>query len=171
MTNLDSVLKSKDISLPTKVHIVKDMFFCSTHVWMWELDCKESWAPKNWCLQTVMLEKTFESLLDCKEIKLVNPKGNQPWIFIGRIDAVVEAPILWPPDVKSQFIGKDPDAGKDWRQEEKRVTDDEMIGWHYRLNEHEFEQTPEDSEGWSLECYIQSMGPPRVRHDLVTEQQ
>ena len=99
--------------------------FASSHVWMWELDLKEGWAPKNWCFQTVVLEKTLESPLDSKEIKSVNPKGNQPWIFIGRTDA--EAPILWPPDSKSRLIGKDPDAKKDWGQEEKRATEDEMV--------------------------------------------
>ena len=99
--------------------------FSSIHVWMWELDHKEGWAPKNWCFPTVVLEKTLESPLNNKEIKPVNPKGNQPWIFIGRVDA--EAPILWPPDVKSQLTGKDPDAGKDWRQEEKGMTEDEMV--------------------------------------------
>ena len=97
--------------------------FSSSHVWMWELDHKEGWALKNWFFQTVVLEKTLESPLDCKEIKPVNPKGNQPWIFTGRTDA----PILWPPDAKSQLIGKDPDAGKDWRQKEKRATEDEMV--------------------------------------------
>ena len=112
---------------------------------MWELDCEESWGPKNWCFWTVVLEKTLESLLDCKEIKLVNLKRNQPWIFTGRTDA--EAPILWPPDLKSLLIGKDPDAGKDWRQEEKGVTEDEMVGWHHWLNGHEFEQTLGDTEG------------------------
>ena len=96
--------------------------FASSHVQMWELDHKEGWAPRNWCFWTVGLEKTLESPLDCKEIKPVNPKGNQPWIFIGRIDA--ETPIFWPPDAKSQLIGKDLDAGKDWRQEEKGVTED-----------------------------------------------
>ena len=113
---------------------------------MWELDHKESWALKNWCFQIVVLEKTLESPLDCKEIKLVNPKGNQPWIFNGRTDAEAEASILWPPDVKSRLIGKDPEAGKDWGQEEKGVTEDEMVGWHHRLNGHEFEQTLRDSE-------------------------
>ena len=114
MTNLDSTLKSRDITLPTKVCLVKAMVFCSSHVWMWELDYKESWVPKNWCFWTVVLEKTLESPLDCKEIKPVNPKGNQPWIFIRRTDD--EAPILWLPDAKSWLIRKDPDAGKDWRQ-------------------------------------------------------
>ena len=113
---------------------------------MWELDHKEVWAQKNWCFWTAVLEKTPESPLDCKEIKPVSPKGNQPWIFITRTDAEAEVPVLWPPDTKSQLIGKDPDAGKDWRQE-KGTTEDEMIGWHHQLNGHEFEQTLRDSEG------------------------
>ena len=107
---------------------------------MWELDYKESWALKNRCFWTVVLEKTLESPLDCKEIQPVHPKGNQSWIFIGRIDAKAEAPILWPHDVKNWLIWKDPDAGKDWRQEEKGTTEDEMVGWHHRLDGHEFEQ-------------------------------
>ena len=111
--------------------------FFSSHVWMWELDYKESWALKNWCFWTVVLRKTLESPLDCKEIQPVHPKGNQSWIFIGRTDA--ETPILWPPDAKNQLIGKDPDAGKDWKQEEKGTTEDEMVGWHHRLNGHEFD--------------------------------
>ena len=102
--------------------------FSSGHVWMWELDYKESWALKNWCFWTVVLEKTLERPLDCKEIQLVNPKAYQSWVFIGRTDAEAEAPILWPPDVKSRLIWKDPDAGKDWRQEEKGTTEDEMVG-------------------------------------------
>ena len=114
---------------------------------MWELDHKEGWAPKNWCFWTVVLEKTLESPLDCKESKPVNTKGNQSWTFIGRTDAEAEAPILWSPDVKSQLIGKDPDAEKDWRQEEKGTTEDEMVGWHHQFNEHEFEQTLGDGEG------------------------
>ena len=121
---------------------------------MWELDHKEGWVLKNWCFWTVVLEKTLESPLDCKEIKPVNPKGNQPWTFIGRTDAEAEALILWLPDAKSQLTGKDPDAGKDWRQEEKETTEDEMVGWHHWLNGHEFEQTLGDSEGQrSLMCY------------------
>ena len=121
-------------------------FSCS-YVWMWELDHKEAWGLKKWCFWTVVLEKAPESPLDNKEIKLVNPKGNQPWIFIGRTDA--EAPILWPHDAQSHFTdtGKDPDTGKDWGQEEKRTTEDEMVGWHHQLSEHEAEQTPGDSEG------------------------
>ena len=115
-------------------------------VWMWELDHKEGWAPKNWCFWTVVLEKTLESPVDCKEIQPVHPKGNLPWIFIGRTGAEAETPILWPPDVKNWLISKDPDAGKDWRQEKKGTTEDEMAAWHHRLNGHKFEQTPGDSE-------------------------
>ena len=139
LTNLHSIWKSRDITLLTKVHLIKAMFFSSSQVWMWELDQKENWTPKNWCFWTVALEKTLESPLDCKEIKPVHPKGNQSWIFIGRTDAEAEAPILWPCDVKNWLIWKNPDDGKDWRQEEKGMTEDEMIGWHHRLNEHEFE--------------------------------
>ena len=120
--------------------------FSSSHVWKWELDRKEASVPKNWCFWTVVLEKTLESPLDSKEIKQVNPKGNQPWIFIRRTDAGVEVLILWPLDAKSHLVGKDPDSGKDWGQEEKGVTEDEMVGWHHRLNGHEFEQIPGDSE-------------------------
>ena len=110
MTNLDSILKSRDITLPTKVRLVKAMYgFSSSHVWMWELDYKESWAPKNWCLWTVVLEKTLENLLDCKEIQPFHPKWDQSWVFIGRTDA--ETPVLWPPDVRSWLIWKNPDAG------------------------------------------------------------
>ena len=128
--------------------------FSSSHVWMWELGCKESWAPKNWCFQTVVLEKTLESPLDCKEIKLVNPKGNQSWLFIGRTDAEAETPILWPPDAKNWLIGKDPDDGKDWWWEEKGTTEDEMVGWHHQFNGHELGQTPGDGEGQgSLACH------------------
>ena len=153
MTNPVSMLKSRDITLPTKIHIVKAMVFSSSHVWMWELEHKESWAPKNWCFWTVLLEKTLKSPLDCKEIKPVNLKRNQSWIFIGRTDAAAETPILWPLDAKSQFIGKDPNAGKDWGQEEKETTEDEMDGWHQWLKGHEFEQTPGDSKGeGSLVC-------------------
>jgi len=120
---------------------------------MWELDHKENWAPKNWCFWTLMLEKTLESPLDCKDIKPVNPKRNQSWIFIGRTDAEAEMPILWPPDVKNWLIGKDSDAEKDWRQEEKETTEDEMVRWHHWLDGHEFEQAPEVGDGQgSLAC-------------------
>ena len=110
--------------------------FSSSHVWMWELNYKESWVPKNWCFWTVVLEKTLESPLDCKMIKPVNPKGNKSWVFIGRTDA--DASILWPPDVKNWLIVKDPDAGKDWWQEEKGTIENEMVGWHHWLDGHEF---------------------------------
>ena len=127
--------------------------FSSSHVWTWELDYKESRAPKKQCFLTVVLEKTVESSLDCKEIKPVNPKGNQSWIVIGRTDAEAETPILWPPDAKNWLTGKDPHAGKDWRQEENGLTEDEMVGWHHWLDGHEFEQAPGDSEGQrSLAC-------------------
>ena len=114
---------------------------------MWELDHKESWKLKNCCFRTVVLEKTLESPLESKEIKRVNPKGNQSWMFIGRTDAEAEVPILWPPDAKNWLIAKDPDAGKDWRQEEKEMAEDETIGWHYRLNGHEFEQASGVGDG------------------------
>ena len=132
--------------IPNKGLFSQSYGFSSSHVWIWELDHKEGWAPKNWRCWTVVLEKTLLSPLDCKEIKPVNPKGNQSWIFIGRIDD--EAPTLWPLDAKTWLIRSDPDAGKDWRQEEKGTTEDEMVGCHYRLNGHEFEQTPGDGEGW-----------------------
>ena len=123
MTNLDSIFKSRDINLLTKFRIVKAMFFSSSHVWMWELDCKESWVPKNWCFWTVVLEKTLESPLDYKEIQPVHPKGNQSWIFIGRT-AEAENPILWPPDAKNRFIGKD------WCWERLKVgAEGEDRGW------------------------------------------
>ena len=113
--------------------------FSNSHVWMWDLDYKESWTLKNWCFWTVVLEKTLDSPLDCKEIQSANPKGNPSWIFIGRTDAEAETPIPWPPDAKKWLTGKDPDAGKDWRQEEKAMTEDEMVGWHHWLDGHEFE--------------------------------
>ena len=112
--------------------------FSSSHVWIWELDNKESWVQMNWCFWTVVLEKTLESSSDCKKIQPVHPKGDQSWVFIGRTDVEAETPVLWPPDVKSWLIWKDPDAGKDWGQEEKRMTEDEMIEWHHRLNGHDF---------------------------------
>ena len=127
--------------------------FSSSHVWMWELDYKESWAPKNCCFWTVVLEKTLKSPLECKEIKPVNPQGNQSWILIGKNDAEAEAPILWSPDAKNWLIWKDPNAGKDWRQEEKEITEVEMVEWHHWFNGHEFEQAPEVGDGQgSLAC-------------------
>ena len=151
MTNLDSTFKSRGISLPTQVHQVKAMFFFNSHIWMWELDYKESWVLKNWCFWTVVLEKTLESPLDSKEIQPVHPKGNRSWIFTGRTDVEVETPILWPPDAKNWFIGKVPDAGKDWRREEKGMTEDEMVGWHHQLSGHKLGKLWElvmDREGW-----------------------
>ena len=139
MTNLDNIFKSRDITLPSKVHLSsQDYGFPSSHVWMWELEYKESWAPKNWCFWTMVLEKTLESPLDCKEIQPVHHKGYQSWIFIGRTDAEADTPTLWPPDVKNWLIVKDHDAGKDWMGEERWMTEDEMAGWHHRLNGHEF---------------------------------
>ena len=147
MTNLDSILKSRDITLPTKVRLVKAMVFPVVMSACDSWDYQESWAPKNWCLWTVVLEKTLESPLDCKEIQPVPPKGDQSWVFIGRTDAEAETPILWPPDAKNWLIGKDPDAGKDWGQEEKGMTEDEMAGWPHRLDGHEFEWTLEVGYG------------------------
>ena len=138
MTNLDSILKSRDIVLPRKVHPVK-VVVLPVVIWMWELNYKESWVPKNWCFWTMVLDKTLESPLDSEEIQPVYPKGNQSWIFNGRTDAEAETSILWPPDVKNGLTGKDPDAGKDWRREEKGMTEDEMVRWHHWLNGHEFE--------------------------------
>ena len=124
MTNLGSILKSK---IANKVPSSQGYGFSSGHVWMWELDYKESWVPKNWYVWTVVLRKTLESPLDCKEIQPVHPKGDQSWVFIGRTEAEAETPILWPPDAKSWLIWKDPDAGKDWGQEEKGITEDERL--------------------------------------------
>ena len=120
--------------------------FSSSYIWIWELDCEENWELKIWCFWIVVLKKTLESPLDCKEIQPVNPKGNQSWIFIGKTVAEAETPILWPPDVKNWLIWKDPDAGKDWKQEEK-ATENEMVGWHHRLNGHEFGYTPGVGDG------------------------
>ena len=129
---------------------------------MWKLDYKEGLVLKNWCFWIVLLEKTLESPLDCKETKAVNPKGNQSWIFIGRTDAEADAPIIWPPDTKSQLTRKDPNAGKDWRWEEKGTREDEMVKWHHWLNGDEFEQTPGDGEG---------QGSPVVWSPWVTKKQ
>ena len=142
--------------------------FSSSHVWMWELDHKESWALKNWCFWTVVLEKTLESPLNCKEIQPVHPKGNQAWIFIDRTNAEAETPIPWLPDVKNWLTGKVPDAGKDWRQEEKGMTEDEMVGWHHRFNGHEFEQALAVGDGQGgLACC--SPWGCRVRYYWATE--
>ena len=166
MTNLDGILKSRDITLPTNVHLVKAVVFPLV---IWELDYKESWAPKNWCFWTVVMEKTLEIPLDCKQIQPVHPKGNQSWISIGRTDAEAETPMFWPPHEKNWLIWKDTDAGKDWRQEEKGMTEDEMVGWHHRLNGYEWI--------WISRCWqwtgkpgvLQSMGSQRDGHDWATE--
>ena len=144
LTNLDSILKNRDITLSTKV---QSYGFSSSHVWMWELDCAESWVPKNWFFWTVLLEKTLESPLGCKEIQPVHSKGDQSWVFIGKTDVEAETPILWPPHVKSWLIGKDPDAGRDWGQEEKGMTEDEMAGWHHWLDRRESKWTPGVGDG------------------------
>ena len=165
MTNLDSILRSRDITLPTKVHLVKGIVF--PVVMLWELDYKKSWVLKNWCFWSVVL-KTLESLLDCKEIQPVHPKGDQSWVFIGRTDAEAETLILWPPDAKNWLFWKDPDAGKDWGQEEKGTTEDEMVGWHHWLNGHGFEWTPGIGDGQGALACRSSWGR-RVGHDWATE--
>ena len=165
MTNLDSILKFRDITLPTKVCLVKVIIFpVVSHIWMWELKYKESWEPENWFFRTVVWEKTLESPLDCKEIKPVNPERksvlNIHWVLASAAHILNIhwkdwgwTPILWSSDGKKGLIGKDPDAGKDWRQEEKRTTEDEMVGWHHWLNGHEFEWAPGVGDGQgSLQC-------------------
>ena len=143
--------------------------FSCGHVWMSELDYKESWVPKNGCFWTVVLKKTLVSPLDCKEIQPVHPKGDQSWVFIGKTDAEAETPILWPPDAKSWLIWKDPDAEKDWGQEEKGTTEDEMVGWHHQLNGHGFGWTPEVGDGQGGLVCCSSWGSQRVGHDWATE--
>ena len=138
MTNLVSILKSRHY-FANKGLSSQSYGFSSGHVWMWELDCEESWGLKNWCFWAVVLEKTLESPLDCKEIQPVHPKGDQYWVFIGRTDAEAETSIVRPPHEKSWLIGKDPDAGRDWGQEGKGTIEDEMAGWHHWLDGHEFE--------------------------------
>ena len=147
MTNLDNVLKSRDITLPTNVHTDKAIVFPVVMYRCENWAIKKDWVLKNWCLWTVVLEKTLKSPLDSKEIKPVNPKRNQPWIFIWRTDIEAEISILWPPDAKSWLIEKDPDAGKDWMQEKKGTAEDQVVGWHHQLNRHEFEQILGDGEG------------------------
>ena len=139
--------ESRHITLLTQVCTVQSYSLPSSCIWTWELDHNESWVPKIWCVRIVVLEKTLESPLDIKEIKPVNPKGNQLWILIGMTDAEAKATVLWSPDAKSWLTGKDPDSGKDWGQEAKGVTEDDTVGWHHWLNGHEFEQTLGDSEG------------------------
>ena len=152
MTNLDSILKQR-YYFANKGPSGQGYGFSSGHVWMWELDYKATWEPNNWYFWTVMLVKTLESPLDCKEIQPVLPKGDQSWVFIGRTDFEAEPPVLWPPDEKSWLIWKDPDAGQDWGQKEKGTTEDEMVGWHHRLNGHGFGCTLAVGDGQGgLEC-------------------
>ena len=162
MTNLDSILKKLRHYFVNKGLSSQGYGFSSGYVWMWELDYNESWALKNWCFWTVLLEKTLESPLDGKEIQPVHPKGDQSWVFIGGTDAEAETPVLWPLDVKSWLIGKDPEAGRDSGQEEKGMTEDETVGWHHWLNGNDFEQAQGVGDGQgSLVCCI-SWG----RHEL-----
>ena len=166
MTNLDSILESRDIA--NKGPSSQGYGFSSSHVWMWELDHKESWEPKNWGFWTVVLEKTLESPLDCKVIQPVHPKGNQPWIFIGRTDAEGETPIFWPPDLKSWLICKDPEAGKDWRWE-KGITG--WDGWMASPTQWTWVWVNSGSWWWTgRPGVLQSMGSRRVRQDWATEQ-
>ena len=139
MTNLDSILKRERHYFASQGPSSQGYGFSRGHVWMWELNYKESWAPKNWCFWVVLLEKILESPFDCKEIQPVLPRGDQSWVFIGRTDAEAETPILWPPDTESWLIWRDPDAGKDWGQEKKGMTEDDIVGWHHWLNEYESE--------------------------------
>ena len=145
-------IKKKRHYFTNKGLSIQSYSFSSSHIWMWELDYKENWTPKNWCFWTVVLEKILESPLDCKEIQPVHPKGNQFWIFIGRTDTEAEILILWQPNVKNRLIGKDPDAGKDWKWEEKGTAEDEMVGWHHQLDGHglgELRELVMDREAWS----------------------
>ena len=170
MTNLDSILKSRDITFPTKVRLVKAMVFpmamyvCES----WAVKKERLWMPKNRCFWTVVLEKTLESPLDCKEIQPVHSEGDQPWDFFGVNDADAETPVLWPPHAKSWLIGKDADAGRDWGQEEKGTTEDEMAGWHHRLDGRESEWTPGIGDGQGGLVCCDPWGR-RVRHDWATE--
>ena len=168
VNNLDSILKSRDITLPRKICLVKTVVF-PVVMYGCELDYKESWALKNWCFWTVVLEKTLESPLDCKQIQPVHPKGDQSWVFIGRTHVEAETPLLWPRDEKGCLIWKDPDAGKDWGQEEKGRTEDEMVGLHHQLNGHGFGWTLWAGDGQGGLSVLQFMGLQRVRHDWVTE--
>ena len=171
MTNLNSILKSRAITLLAEVRLVKAMVFPVMYV-MYACESftiKESWVLKHWCFWNVILEKTLESPLDSKKIKPVNPKGNQPMIFIGRTDAEAETSIFWPPDVKNWLTGKDPDAGKDCRQEEKWTTEDEIVGWHHRLDGREFEQAPGVGDGQGSLVCCSPWGRKESDTDWMTE--
>ena len=175
MENLNSILKSRDITLPTKICIVKAMVFpvvmYRLYRYLYMFYHKEGWTLKNWSFWVVVLEKILESPLNCKKIKSVNSKGNQPRIFIGRTDAEAEDSVLWAPDAKSQLTGKDPDAWKDWRQKERRATEEEMVSWYYWFDGHEFAQTQGEYWRTGKPGVLQSMELQRVRCDLATEQQ
>ena len=160
--SIDVLLKKQRHHLAHKDPYSQSYGLSSRHIQMWELDHKEDRVPKNWCFWTVILEKTLENPLDSKEIKPVNPKGNQPWISIGRTNAEAEAPTLWLADAKHQLIGKDPDARKDWGQEEKGATEDKMVGWHHQLNGHEFEQTLGVDEGQGSLAHSSSWGRKKL---------
>ena len=170
MINLDSILKSRDIHYFVNEGLSSQSYgFSSSHVWMWELDYKESWAPKNWCFWTVVLEKTLESPLDCKEIQPVHPKGEQSWVFTGRTDVEAETPILWPPHVKSWLIGKDSDAGRDWGQEGKG-NDRGWDGWMASLTRWTWVRVNSRTWWWTgRPGVLWFMGSQRVGHDWATE--
>ena len=167
MTNLDSIFRCRHY-FANKGPSSQGYGFSSGHVWIWELDYKESWAPKNWSFWPVVLEKPLESPLDCKEIQPVHPKGDPSWVFIGGTDAEAETPILWSSDVKSWLIWKDPDAEKDWGQEEKGTTEDEMVGRHHQLDGHGFGWTPEVDGGQGDLACCGSWGC-KESHDWATE--
>ena len=167
MTNLDSIKKQRHY-FANKCPSSQGYGFSCGHVWMWELDCEESWAPKNWCFWTVVLGKTLESPMDCKEIQPVHSKGDKLWVFFGRTDAKVETPVLWPPHAKSWLIGKDSDAGRACGQEEKGMTEDEMAGWHHW----QWTWVWVNSRNWwwtGRPGMLQLMGSQRVRHDWAAE--
>ena len=165
----ESYDKPRHITLPTKVCIVEANGFSSSYVQIWDMGNKEGWAPKNWCFWTVVLEKTLESPLDCKEIQPVHPKGNLSWMFMGRTDAEAETLILWPPDAKHWLIGKGPDARKYWRQEEKGMTEDEMVGWHHWWQWTWVWASSESCWWTGKPGMLQSMGSQRVGHNWATE--
>ena len=170
-TKVNSILRSRDIFTHKSLYS-QSYGFSSSQLWVWKLDHKEGWALKNWCFCTVFLEKTLVTPLDSKEIKPVNPKGNQRWIFTGRTDAGAEATILWPPDAKNWLIGKDPDPGKYWRWEEKGKTEDEVVGWNHQLNGHEFEQTLGDSErdraAWCASVHEVAKSQTQLTKGIIT---
>ena len=170
MTNLDKHIKKQRHYFANKGPSSQGYGFSGSHVWMWELDYKESWAPKNWCVWSVVLQKTLESPLDCKEIQPVHPERDQSWVFIGKTDVEAETPILWSPDAKSWLIWKDPNAGKDWRWEEKGTTEDEMVGWMASPTQWTWVWVNSGSWWWTgRPGVLQFMGSQRVGHHWMTE--